>query len=216
MKSLQPRQSLLRQAFCDIPQGIAGITLRPLSAASFELLAELGNPMFSSSEGKKGDSSEMLAAVCQYVWVHSADLEKVAAIETIDQVPAAEVKAIGFKIEVGEALHFTSAIVGSALRMAAAMAEEFESGDELGKLETSLTGSPPSSSSAGAPEIPSGKGTSSGSPPLSELSPTSTPPTPMLEEDLDGSTPLTILPTPDSTPQESDFSPPENDSKAKA
>lgn len=208
MKSLLSRQSLLRQAFCDLPQKIGDYPLRPLSAASFELLAETGNRLVSDSANvENGSLNGLLTAVSEYIWIHYAPLDEVIAVDTRENIPRTEIKKIGFSLEIGEALNFTTVFLASALRMAAAMSEIDEEGASPGKPETPPIGSPPSSSPVDAPETPAGNVISFGSPPSSEPSPISTPPVSMLEEDVDGSIPLMTLPTLPQTPPESPSEP---------
>lgn len=205
-KIVQPsREQLLELAFSDIPSQIGSITLRPLSAGSFTLLGRLGNPMMVGSqaplEAAQGDSqTAMFAAVIQYVWVHSADIEQVITVETPEDIPAAALKHLGFQLSIGQALAFLERYQASALRMTASLAETEPEDDETpGKpQESPLAGSPASSTPAEPAETPFASATSSGSCPSREHSPTSTPPTSPTEPAADGPS-LTLLP---------DFTPP--------
>jgi hypothetical protein len=201
MNSPHSRQTLLRQAFCDLPQSIGEYKLRPLSSGSFELLAEIRNPLVNPEAGKS-DLPSILRAVSEYVWIHSADLDTVCAIATAADLPDAELKKIGFSLDIGEALEFTTTFMGSALRLAAAMSEADEEDASPGKPATAPTGSPASSSPAAAPETPPANVTSFGTLPSSAPSPTSTPPLAPEEEEDAGAIPLMILPTLPTTPPE--------------
>lgn len=207
MKSPTSRQSLLRQAFADIPAKVGDYPLRPLSGGSFELLGEIKNALVHQDSTKNG-LADTLSAVHEYIWIHYAPIDKVSAVTSRDDIPRAEVRSIGFSLSIGESLEFTSTFMACALRMAAAMAEITEDEDSApGKHQTLPTGSPPSSLPADAPETPSGNATSFGSHPSNDHSPTSTPPTSIPDLDADGAIPLITLPvlssqTPPSSPSE--------------
>lgn len=202
MSKLLSRDSLLELAFSDIPSQVGTYELRPLSAGSFTLLGRLGNPMMVGKQAptealEKSDSqTEMFAAAIQYIWVHSAPLEQVIAIETADQIPAGALKVIEFAIPLGQAFAFLNRYQESALRMTASLAE-VEPDEEVGKPVsppvTPPAGSPPSFTPAEPAEIPSASAISSGSCPSSEPSPTSTPQTSPMEPPADGPS-MTLLP----------------------
>lgn len=203
MQSAQSRHSLLRRAFVDVPASIQGIALRPLSAGSFELLGEINSPLvFGNESSQKLDLQTLVSAAHEYIWIHSADLEKVLAIRTRDDLPRDEIRRLAMSIPLGEVLAFTTQFTESALRMAASMAEPEDEEDEPGKPETRLTGSHRSSLPAELPGIPSESAGSFGTLPSSELTNTSTPQTSPQEPDANGPTPLMILPLPaaESTP----------------
>lgn len=196
------RYSLLRRAFCDVPQVVGPYSLRPCSAASFELLGELENPLVfgGNAASERMDIQSVIRAVSEYIWVHSADEDAVCAIETRDQLPRAEIRKMALHIEIGEALAFTATFTAAAMKMAAALAEVEDDGEgSPGKPETALTGLPRSSSPSAVPEIPSASGTSSGALPSSAPSATSMPPMPPMEPSADGPPPLIIL-SPETTP----------------
>lgn len=195
------RNALLELAFSDIPSQVAGLTLRRLSAGSFTLLGRLGNPMIigkkNSAEAPAEDSqTAMFEAAIQYIWIHSADIEKVLAVETVEDIPVQEIRALAFQISIGEAFAFLARYQESALRASASLAEiEPEDDDQSpGKLPVPPpVGSPASSTPAEPAEIPHESATSCGSCPSSEPSPTSTPQTSPTEPAADGPS-LTLLP----------------------
>lgn len=194
------REALLELAFSDIPSQIGSLALRPLSAGSFTLLGRLGNPMMVGKQApveavQEDSQTAMFAAVIQYVWVHSADIEEVIAVETPSDIPAAALKHLGFQLSIGQALAFLERYQASALRMTASLAETEQEEDETpGKPpELAPVGSPASSTPAEPAETPCASATSSGSCQLSEPSPTSTPPTVPTEPAADGPS-LTLMP----------------------
>lgn len=195
------RQLLLEMAFSDIPSKVGKYDLRPLSAGSFTLLGRLGNPMMVGKESPEKalsaaqSQTEMFAAAVQYIWVHSAPLEEVTAVEQAEQIPAGALKEIEFSLQIGQAFAFLNRYQESALRMTASLAEVEPEDHEgqPGKQETPLVGSPASSTPAVLAVIPCESATSSGSCPSSEHSATSTPPTSPTEQPVDGPS-LTLLP----------------------
>lgn len=201
MKSAQSRYELLRQAFCEVPVKIGPFVLRPVSGASFELLGELRNPLvFGDASRENLTIQTLLAAVLEYIWIHSADLETIIAIRGREDIPKDDIRRMGLQIELGEALAFTSIFTAAALRMAAAIAEPDDEDEAPGKPESLRTGSPASLSLLEPPEIQSASDTCSGSLPSSAPSPTCTPPTCNTEPDADGATPLMTLPDLETTP----------------
>lgn len=196
------REALLEQAFSDIPSQVGTYVLRPLSAGSFTLLGRLGNPMMVGKQAPtealdQADSqTEMFAAAIQYIWVHSAPLDQVTAIESADQIPAAALKEIGFGISIGQAFAFLNSYQQSALRMTASLAE-VEPDEESGKSEslpvTPPVGLPACSTPAEPAEIHRGKDSFSGLCPSSEHLPISTPQTSPMAPPADGPS-LTLLP----------------------
>jgi len=213
------RQTLLEQAFCDIPSKVAKYELRPLSAGSFTLLGRIGNIMMVGRDNpgeaisKADTQAAMFEAAAEYIWVHSAPIEDVTAIETADQIPLAELKIIAFSIPLGAAFAFLNRYQECSLRLAAALAET-EPEDDDGKpgkpLETLPVGSPASSTPAEPAETQQESVTSSGICPSSEPSPTSTLPMLPTEPAVDGPC-LTCLPDLPATPEEtppSESSPP--------
>lgn len=196
MKPAANRYELLRQAFSEVPLTVGPHQLRPLSGGSFELLGTVGNALVVSSGSASFALQDLLTAVHEYVWIHAAPIDAVAAIQSRESLPRDEIRRYAFDIPMGEALAFTTTFAAAAARMAAAMAEaEEEEGDSSpGKRASSPIGSPPSSSPAELPEIPSGSATSSGSPPSIAPSNISTPPTSSTEPPAAGSTPSMMLP----------------------
>lgn len=194
MKSEFGRYSLLRQAFCDIPSQIGTLTLRPLSGGSFELLSEIESPLVDQEKAPQG-MPQLVAAITEYIWIHSAPIERVSAIRSRSDLPSDEIRGMALEIPIGEALAFATSFSLAARRMAAAVAEVVpEDEDTPGKPMPPPIGSPRLSSPAELPEIPSGSETYSGSLPSSELSPTFTQQTPRTEPGADGFTPSMIPP----------------------
>jgi hypothetical protein len=195
------RQILLEMAFSDIPSKVGKYELRPLSAGSFTLLGRLGNPMMVGKQSPEKaltaaeSQSEMFAAAVQYIWVHSAPLEKVTSVECPEDIPIGELKEIEFSLQIGQAFAFLNRYQESALRMTASLAEvePEEESSRLGKPEMPPVGSPRSSSPAVPAVTRDGSAISSGSCPSSEHSPTYTPPTSPTEPHVDGPS-LTLLP----------------------
>jgi len=192
------REQMLETVFCDIPATIGTLQLRALSAGSFTLLGRLGNPMIiAPAAGREITQTETFAAVIQYVWVHSADLAIVAAVRTEDDLPAAEIAALGFGITIGQAFGFLNTFTGCASRMSASLAE-VEEEETVGKPSAPASppvGSPASSSASAPPVTPCASATSSGSCPSSAPLAICTPPTSPMEPAADGPLPsLTILP----------------------
>lgn len=201
MKPIPTREALLEQAFSDIPSIIGDYTLRPLSAGSFTLLGRLGNSMIVGKKAsgdavpEEDSQAAMFAAVIQYVWIHSAPLERVLQIREAKDIPEAELAAIGFTLTIGQAFAFLLGYQQSALRMTGGLAEvEPEESEDTGKrLGRLRAGSPASSTPSERVDIPFGSDTSSGSCPSSEPSPTSMPPMSPTALDADGAS-LTLLP----------------------
>lgn len=189
------RQNLLETAFSEFPSKIGSIGLRRLSAGSFTLLGRLDNPMIAG-KGKPSDAAsagvtqmEMFDAVVVYAWVHSAPLESVAAVETNDDLPAKEIRALAFEISISDAFEFLASYERCALRMAANLAEVDSEDDDgkLGKPQGNLpAGLHRSFIPAGPVEIPFVSSTSFGSCPSSEPSPISMLPTLPAEHDAVG------------------------------
>lgn len=198
------RETLLETAFCDIPVSIGDRSLRPLTAGSFTLLGRLKNPMMvGSPEGEELDQTAMFEAVIQYVWVHATDISQVIAVQTADDIPAADIRSLGFQITLGQALAFLSSYRLCAARMAASLAEvDEDDGDAPGKSAApgpSPVGSPLSLLPSGPPETPPGSATSSGPCPSSEPSLTSMPPMSPMEPAANGLV-LPQLTAPDPAP----------------
>lgn len=198
MKSPATRYNLLRQAFCELPQKIGNLTLRPLSGGSFELLQDIQNGLvYQDPTATEKTLQDSLQAVHEYIWIHTAPLTEVLAVESRETLPRLAIRALAMEIEMGESLAFTALFSASALRMAAAMTELADEEDPSpGKPQTPPTGSPPSSSPPEPQETPSENVISFGTPPSSEPSPTSTLPTSPPEPESDSATPLMILPSP--------------------
>lgn len=192
------RQILLESCFAEIPQKVGTHTLRPLSAASFSLLGRLGSPMMSASPNV--DMIGLFEAVVLYIWIHAADLDQVAAIETTDDLPHPEIKRMGFQIEFGEALGFLEIYKRCSARMTAALAEVEDDEDTPGKRGTppAPVGSPRSFTPLAAVPTPLASATSSGSCPSSEPSPISMPPMSQMEPAASG-----LVPLPELTPRDS-------------
>ncbi len=199
MKSPHSRQELLRQAFCEIPSQIGPYKLRPISGGSFELLGALRNSLVDPDPESQLQGSSLqrqLTAIHEFIWIHSAPIEQVLAVETRDQLPSIEIRKIGMSLPIGECIAFTAVFVQASIRMAAAMTEAFEDEDSSpGKPQTPPTGSPRSSSPAEPLETLPANVTSFGSRQSKEPSPTSTPPNATPADDADGYTPLMELPT---------------------
>jgi hypothetical protein len=193
------RQSLLRQAFCEIPASVAGRTLRPCSPSSFALLGDLGNPLVGAAQADAvGGMGALMGAVTQYIWIHSAPVDAVAAVTCSSDLPASEIRALGFELEMGEALEFLHTFTAASRRMAAALAETEEDDESAGKPAapaTAPTGSPPSSSPLEPQETPRENVISFGTPPSSGPLPTSMPQTSPMADDADGASPSMILPS---------------------
>lgn len=186
------RESILETCFCDLPQKLGKLELRPLSAGSFTLLGRLRNPMMG---GSMETQEQMFDAVMQYAWIHSAPIEAVLAIQTAEDIPEMEIRKLAFGIEIGQALGFLQTYTRSAIRMSASLAEiDPEEDDTPGKPvapEPAPAGSLPSSMPSADVPILRGSDTSFGSSPSSEPSPTSTPQTSQTEPAAAG---LVILP----------------------
>ncbi len=178
------RESLLRAAFCNIPCKLGNLTLRNLSAASYTLLGEIKNPLVT---GAFTEAQSMFASVIEYAWIHSAPLDEVAAIVTREELPAKQIKMLGFEIPMDEAMNLLKHFLQASQRMAASLAEIVEDEDTPpGKPETAPVGLRLLSSHLAEPPIQIESDTFSGSCPSSEPSPTSTPPTPPLEPPVGG------------------------------
>lgn len=184
------REHLLESAFCDIPQKIGSITLRPLSGKSFTTLGSLGCPLITS---EATDQKAMIEGTILYAWMHSAPIEIVSAVETLADVPKQELSLLGYNISLGEIFAFLAAFKKTSARLAAALAE-IEEDEEPGKQETaSPAGLHPSCSPSELPEIQSESDTSFGKCPSNEPSVISTPPISPTEPSADGLVPLPIL-----------------------
>jgi hypothetical protein len=193
------RQQLLETCFAEIPQKIGNLQLRKLSAASFTLLGRLESPMMKG--GSSIDMDAMFDAVILYIWVHSADLDLVCSIETAADLPAADIKKLGFEIDFGNALGFLEIYKRCSARMAAALAEvEEDETEEPGKPATAPgpAGSPLSSMPSEDAATPPGNDTFSGNSPSNEPFPICTPPTSPTEPAASGLV-LPVLKATDST-----------------
>lgn len=192
------REHILATCFSDIPSSINHVTLRPLTAGSFTLLSRLGNPMIVGAALGGADQASMFEAVIQYIWIHSALIEKVICIETKEQIPQNEIAELGFNLSFGDVMAFLEGYKSSAQRMQAALAEVEDEGDTEGKSESGHIGSPHLSLVLEEPETPSESATYSGSCPSSAPFPTSTPLTSLTEPTAAGpaSSPETPAPSP--------------------
>jgi hypothetical protein len=184
------RESLLAGAFREIPQEIAGIKLRRMSAGSFQALGEIANALVAGIPEGEDSKTAIFRAVAEYVWLHSADLKQVTLVEKREDLPAAEIKALAFQIDFAEALEFLEVYKQASLRFAAAMADtdEDENAAALGKSVSARTGSRRSASRSEPPETRKESVTSSGKCPSNEPAPTSTRPTSPTVQRVDGST----------------------------
>jgi hypothetical protein len=197
LESKAPRQTLLRQSFSNLPKQIGPFALRPLSGGSFELLHDIQNPLVFGASEQRMDIKLLLSAVHEFIYVHTADLDLVSAINSRDDIDPKEIRKISMQIEIGECLELTTLFAECSLRMAAAMSEPDADDDSApGKPQMLRTGSPLSSSPAEPLETPSASDTSSGSLPSTERSNTSTPQPCNQEPDAVGVTPLFALPNP--------------------
>ncbi len=189
---MNDRNRLLSEAFRSHPTSIGPIQVRPVTPGSYQLLADLGNPMAAALGSGGGDSSSnFFAAVVQFAWVHSAPLEKVMEVHRPEDIPEAGLRAIAFQVTMEDVLIFLTAYKEASLRAAAAMAEAMDD-DEGGEgkpvpLAIPHSGSPASSSPSVPPETPPAKDMSSGNSHLHGLSSISTPPVPPMETAADGS-----------------------------
>jgi len=200
--SSDPRQSLLTAAFLAMPKSIAGREMRPISPGSWALLAALENPLIvGSGEDPDPGNAKLFRAVAEFVWVHSAPIDDILAIEESDDLSLPlsakrEIGALSFELSLGEALDFMNSFGKVADRINAAMAEPVDD-DTPGKRVAGVPGpgsSPPSSLPSDAPGIPSGSGTFSGILPTSAPSSISTPPDMPMAPPTDGYPPLMVLP----------------------
>lgn len=196
------RQHLLETCFSEIPQKVGTLDLRKLSAASFALLGRLGSPMMKGGHGLTMD--DMFDAVVLYLWIHSADLDAVVAIETAENLPELEIRKFGFSVDFGDALGFLEIYKRCSARMAAALAEVEEDEEEEPGKPGNQVQNPVGLHHLCLPsevlETPTRSDTSSGSCPSKEPSPIFTPPMPQTEPAADGFT-LPDLRKPDSSPQ---------------
>jgi hypothetical protein len=211
------REALLEAAFRDLPQTVAGIQLRPMSAGSWVLLNTLGNSLVAGVSSEADGKTAVFAAIYEYLWIHSAPIERVAEINHRDDLPAAEIRALGFQVPIGNALAFLETYKESALRFAAAMTEPEEANvpGQPGKLpESRLVGSPPSVSPSGPPVTLSGSDTSSGKCQSSAPSLTSMPPMSQTELPVDGPAMILDHPAPEPAPSSSSSTNSESDTTA--
>jgi hypothetical protein len=191
MHPVPTREELLAKAFAAIPSKIGERQLRPLAAGSFALLTRLKNPLLVGF-GEMDDSDRQAAtfsAVMEYVWIHSAPIDEVAAVGGLSDVPVAAIRKLGLELSLPEVVEFLTGYQDVAARMNASLAEPEEAAQagQPGKPPAStLVGSPPSVSPSGPPVIPSGSATSSGSCPSSAPSVISTPQTSPTEPPADG------------------------------
>lgn len=146
----------------------------------------------------------MFEAVMEYAWVHSAPLEQVAAIETKDQLPSAEIRLMGYEVTMAEALDFLAGYQKSSERMSANLVTTKEDDETPGKPVSPPVGLPLSSTPAEPAVIPFEKDISSGSCPLAEPLPTFTPPTSPTEPPANGQSVTAVSEeTADPTPEAS-------------
>ena len=201
------REQLLEHAFTDIPLNVGDLKLRAVSASSFTLLTRTRNPMLVKGKPSDPESEEMdggmFGAIVEFIWIHAAELDLVAAICTRAdlQKHETEIRKMGFGVTMGQALLFLRRFQDAAERMSAGLTEVVaEDSSTPGKPPSIPAGSPPSSLPVVVPEIPSESDTFSGSCPLSEPLPIFTRPTLPPEPDAIGPSATSEPSNPTDTP----------------
>lgn len=205
------RDDLLRSAFATMPQSLGDYTLRRMGPFTYSLMVAFGNPLLT---GKNATMEGIMDSVAEYVWLHSASEDDVIEVSKKTDLPEKEIRKIGLKLDMGEALSFFNTLKECSLRMAAALTD-IEEEDEKGKPEkvSSPTGSPPSSSPSEPPVIPFASATSSSTPLSSEPSSSSLPTTSPTEPPSTGQStspamnPLPQIPPSASSPSKPTSSP---------
>lgn len=179
-----PRHSLLSAAFTAAPLTCGPLTLRPISAGSWLLLIELKNPIFVEAVDSDApvdlSESDRMAALFQFIFLHSAPVEDVLRLAADPAELAMAVKRLALSISFHDLDAFLVQFGAINQRIAAAAAQIITDPAEgsPGKPVSGPTGSPASSTASEALPIPSASTTSSGIFRSSVPSNTPTPPMP--------------------------------------
>ena len=120
--SIETRDALNnRSMLAPAPQVGAGLTLRPLSLGSLELLKELKNPLAEGGDLSNGEIDT--TALAQYIWVHAAPTDEV--LEVIYEKPsqvARRVAAFGMQVSPNDLRAVTMALNSDTAAVEAASA----------------------------------------------------------------------------------------------
>lgn len=193
------RSSLLAAAFRETALVIGGLTLRPPTAGSIDLLQQIKNPLFSEAEEDCEPGGEMIP-LFEFIWIHSAPLDEVLAAAENDGEIRRRARRLAFETPLEAVQDFAQSFEGFQSRLSAAMSEAIpEDGDE-GKPVTSPTGLPSSSSPLAGQAIRPESDSSSGNSLSPGLCSTSTPPADTMEPPADGASTSTKKPTPTPLP----------------
>lgn len=195
----QSRSSLLAAAFRETTLEIGGLTFRPPTAGSIDLLQQIKNPLFSEA-GEDCEPGGELLPLFEFIWIHTAPLDDVLAAAEKSGAIRIHARRLAFLTPLENIQRFADSFQGFQSRLSAAMSEAIpEDGDE-GKPVTSPTGSPCSSSPLAGQGTRTASDSSSGislSPGLSSIS---TPPADTMEPPADGASISTKEPTPTPLP----------------
>lgn len=189
------RFKLLSRVFRQLPDKFGGMTVHPLTAGRWDLLRERENRFLFSgedpqekppvrsdfdddtafhvelSEWEKRQSAidgEMMFAICEFLWVHTAPVGEVLAVDSDPAAWKREVKTFALEhADMAQIIEYMMIFREKAQQLAAAMVEpiegeEAEDDDGPGKDRRSPTGSPATSSPSADTSPPSGGDTSCG------------------------------------------------------
>lgn len=136
---MDDRMRALSRAFREVPLRCGELTLRPLTSGSVEILMALGNPLFADGEGEREMGYQ---EIFEYIWVHTAPLDEVAAGADDPTYVRQRARALGLEISIEDLADFAQQFLQLMERVKATMVEEVI--DE------------PRGKSVGAPQSPTG------------------------------------------------------------
>lgn len=235
------RYQLIGRVFSQLPDSFGGMPVHRLTAGRWNLLRARENAFIFSDaapdepapdpqtyadrrsyldameEWKQRQSEldgENMFAICEFLWVCTAPVAEVCALEGDDAAWRAAVKAFAMEhADISEIIDYTMKFREKTRQLAASMVEIVEDGeegedDEPGKTPPSPTGSPPTSTPSEATAPAHTATTSSGSSPSSRASNTSTVPTANPAATSNGHGEPTTIPLPTPFPMPTGAAPP--------
>lgn len=134
--------------FRDLPKEFAGMKMRELTAGSFALLERRENGLLFGKGEEDLSAQEMMGAVAEYVWIHTAPLEEVLdADEAGEKAWVRAVRKFGMeKVTLEAAAAFLDGFGEGVARLAAVQVRPLETDededDDAGKIAPCPTGSP--------------------------------------------------------------------------
>jgi hypothetical protein len=152
----------LAGAFRLMPRELCGLTVRPITAGSLDLLYLTGNMLFSADAPAKAGSE--IAAIAEFLWIHTAPLEEVLDAAEDPALFRRKTRAFALQVDIDDLGKITAAISAAGEQIAAATVEpEAPEGSGETAGEPSPTGLQASSTISAPIAIPSASATSSGS-----------------------------------------------------